>query len=97
MRQRSPPDAGATHHLCLLINIPSSSKLLDQINSYLETRKSTVPYVNVTTTKLPQLQHLTVNDTPDFAKAFLGSGGLHVLETKTNSQQNNHQNACPPR
>jgi hypothetical protein len=77
--------------------MPSSSKLLDQINSYLGTRKSAVPYVNNTTTQLPQLQHLTVNDAPDFVKAFFDSGGSHVLETKTNNQQNNPQNACPPR
>lgn len=74
-----------------------SSKLLDQINSYIETRKSAIPDVKKTTTQLPQLQHLIVNGTPDFAKAFLDGRGSHVLETKTNKQQNNHQNACPPR
>lgn len=73
-----------------------SSKLVDYINSYLETRKSAVPFVKDIITKLPQLQDLKVDDTPDFAKIFLDTGGPHVLDKKANKQQNNHQHARPP-
>ena len=76
--------------------MPPSSKLLDQINSYLETRRTAVTVAKDTPTQLPQLQHLKVNNTLDFAKTFLDTGGSHVLDRKANKQQNNQQHASPP-
>jgi hypothetical protein len=74
-----------------------SPELLDQINSVLETRKTAVAFIKNTTYELLQLQDLKVNNTPDFAKSFLNIGGPHVLDKKTNKQQNNQQYASPPR
>jgi hypothetical protein len=78
------------------INMTPSSSLLDQINSYLETRQTAILFVKDITTELPQLEDLKVNDTPDFAKTFLDIGGPHVLDKKTNIQQNNQKHASPP-
>lgn len=77
--------------------MPPSPELLDEINSYLETRKTAVAFVKDTINELLQLQDLKVNDTPDFARSFLDIGGPHVLDKKTNKQQNNQQHASPPR
>lgn len=64
--------------------MPSSSEILDQINSYLETRNTAIPVIKDTHTQLPHFQTLKVNETPDFAKTFLDIGGPHVLDKKTN-------------